>query len=356
MWIIIRLFLAVVAYLMRLRLPTLSPEAPHQLGGMSYFVDLTERKGKVTRFSIGTPLAAPWFRLSHEGGPDRFFKAVGMAREAESGDPEFDRLVYVAGDHPAVHALLRKSEPARVAIQEALAAGFTRISSNGACLTLDHPEGRNPKQDELALLGRLRAALVRLEGSRANPFADGFLWKVVVVEAAVWSILAYAIGGFVELFFNKQDYHLQTGSLIRYGLGAALVLFVLLFGAIAVFLRGSSRGHRILVESAIVLALGLPIAGLQLVSDLNRGLDGGTEVVFTRKIRDVEKRRSRRSTSYYLHLAGRSAGEPTGLPAKIKVEHALYEQASPGALAAVHVAPGWLGLPWYRRIEILPGP
>src|SRR5687768_2632914 len=101
MWIIVRLFLAVVAYGMRLRLPTSRPEATHQLDGTPYFVDLTERKGKVTRFSMGTPLEAPWFRLSREGGLDRFFKAIGMAREAESGDPEFDRLVYVAGDHPA---------------------------------------------------------------------------------------------------------------------------------------------------------------------------------------------------------------------------------------------------------------
>lgn len=355
MWIIVRLFLAVAAYLMRLRLPTGGQEATHRLDGMPYFVDLTKRKGKITEFSIGTPLEAPWFRLTREGGLDRFFKAIGMAREAESGDAEFDRLVYVAGDHPAVHALLRKSEPARAAIQEAFAAGFTRIASNGACLTLDHPEGRNPTEDELALLRRLRAALVGLQGRSAKPFADGFLWKVVVVEAAVWSILAYAIGGVVELFFNKQDYYLRSGPLILYGLGAALVLFVLLFGAIAVFLRGSSRGHRILVESAIVLALGLPTTGMQVVSDLNRGLDGETEVVFTRKINDVERKRSRRSTRYYLHLAGESAGEPIGLPTKIQVERALYETARPGALAVVHVAPGWLGLPWYRRIEIAPG-
>jgi hypothetical protein len=353
MWIVVRLFLAITAYLMRTRLSARRIEPTDQLEGVPYFVDLTVQKEKVRRFRIGTPLAAPWFKLTRESDVDRFFKAIGMAQEAESGDPDFDRLIYVAGDHPAVHDLLRRSGPARAVIQEAFAAGFTRISSNGACLTLEHPEGRGPTTDEKKLLVRLRAAMGGLEGSSTHPFADGFVWKAVAVEAAVWSILGYAVGSVIDLFINREDYHLHTGPLLLRGFGAALLLFVSLVGTIGLFLRGSSRGHRILVECAIVLTLGLPVAGVQLVSDLNRGLDGPSEVVFTREIRDVEKRRHRRSTSYYLHLAPQLAGDPTGLPTRIEVERSVYERARAGAVAALHVAPGWLGLPWYRRIEIL---
>jgi hypothetical protein len=311
------------------------------------------RKEKIRRFGIGTPLVAPWFRLTREAHLDRFFKAIGMAREAETGDREFDRLVYVAGDHPAVHQLLRQSAPARAAIRAVLAAGFVRISSNGACLTLEHPEARGPTADELKLLVPLRAALVKWEGPGSSRFLDRFQWKVVAVEAAVWSIVAYAAGSVIDRLFNREDYHVQLMPLVQRGLIAALLLFLFLFTAIAMFLRRSSRGHRILVESALLLALGLPVAGVQVVSDLNRALDGGDEVVVTRRIEDVEKETGRRRpTSYYLHLTS-GPPEPIDLPPTIQVEEAVFSQAWPGAVAAFHVGPGWLGVPWYRRIEIL---
>lgn len=356
MWILVRLALAAAAFLVRQKKGPRAGAASGHHDGMPYFVRLSRTKAKIRRFSIGAALRTPWFRLTPEGGLDRFFKTAGIACEAESGDPEFDQRVYVAGDHPAIHELLRRSGEARAAIQEAFAAGFSTVHGDGVSLWLDHPDGREPRPDELQLLARLRAALVELESHPMIGLRDPFLWKTIAIEGVLWSIAAYAAGGVIEAVANKEDYHLHRAPLIGYGLLVALLFFALVFSAVLLFLWGSSRGHRLVIESAILLALSLPVLGVQAVSDVNRGFDRAEPSVVTRTIARAEHRRSRRSSSYYIYLAPAPAGQGPALPDRIRVARATYARASAGRLAEVHVAPGFLGLPWYREILILRGP
>jgi hypothetical protein len=136
------------------------------------------------------------------------------------------------------------------------------------------------------------------------------------------------------------------------GLGLAATLFIAIF----LWLRNSSRGHRLIVESAIGLILGFPVAGIQVVSDLNRELDHGEPQIVRRQIINKGSQAHRGKgggyTTYHLRLAPPAKPEEPMIPDWLQVNQKLYNGATPQSSLRVEVAPGWLGVRWYRRMSI----
>ncbi len=354
MWIAIRILAAVVAFIARhIQRLLFSPTPVGAFEGTLYFQKLEkDKKGKVTGFRVGVHLRVPVIlRLQAEHASDRLFKALGLAKEFQTGDNEFDREIYVACDHPALFHLLLEDERARMKIREVLGAGFHRISTDGEALWIERTVDREPTVTELKLLVELRNVLAELE-SRLRHYSDPFVAKAVAVEAVTWSVFAYAAGALLELTFNRVDYHVDSWQLLGPGLLAATILFGLLFGLVVALLRGSSRGHRILVEGAVLLVISVPVASVQTVSDLNRYLDSSETVVISREIERAEVRRGRKSTAYYLVLAPVMGPSQVDLPSRIRVTRDVYSQATPGLALDLHLGRGWLGFPWYRRIVV----
>jgi hypothetical protein len=123
-------------------------------------------------------------------------------------------------------------------------------------------------------------------------------------------------------------------------------------------MRGSSRGHRIIVESAIVLVLGLPVAGIQVVGDSNRALDDAPPALVTRtigycEVREHRGRRGRRWYSYHVWLAP-AVEHPAGpsLPAEIEVTRSICNRAAAGDAIELEIGPGRWSIPWYRSIRV----
>lgn len=378
MWIVLRLVLAVLAFLARLLYRALPLTPTGMVGAVPYAVVLTRRLGSIRRFRVGIPFEAPRFRLTRESEADRLFKIdLRIASELQTGDSAFDHLVYVAGDHPAVHRLLKESAEARAAITAVFAVGFTSITSNGAALWLRHPAEREPTAEELECARRLGVALEGLRGS-GGALMDPFVRRLVVIEALLWMVTAYAAGGFLDWLVHDDDPHLDRGRLIGLGILAAVALFLVLFGAVVLVLRGSSRGHRLLIECAAVLLLCLPVAGTQAVSDLNRALDPNIDTVVVCSIRRAMIERPAKSSATKRRrgrLLGRvfdgtidaamglaadthvwqldigREGLAIGIPARMEVTAEQYRSAGPGDPVAVHVASGFLGVPWLREVS-----
>ncbi|MNT28989.1 hypothetical protein D3C72_1647110 [compost metagenome] len=137
------------------------------------------------------------------------------------------------------------------------------------------------------------------------------------------------------------------------GLGISLVAFV----AIWFVFHSSSRGHRILIESFLVLILTGPIASAQLVADLNRGLD---KSIPKEIVRDVERgdvrvtTRRNRSKSYHYYLIfpyQDSHAQNLALPLEMQVEKFQYDASVQSKKVVLGVREGFLGLPWYSSIN-----
>lgn len=362
MWIAFRLILAVVGYVVRQLSRGKKAASDGMFQGIPYFVTHRENKKAYKGFTIGMERRSPtWLRCHAESSVDRFFKWLGVANEVQTGDERFDDLVYVTCDHPYIQALLAETPELRDAIAQVFDEGYSRVMFNGSTVAIERQADHRPMQRDFELLQRIHAASVRLEDEMPSRFADPFLWKALMVEGVIWAIGGYAIGAVVEMIVNPEDVHLSHRAVIKAGLWLAGIAFVVLLGLIVLGMRGSSRGHRVIVESALVLLLGLPSSAIQIVGDTNRALDDAPATVVVRAASQCEVRvetsrrrwgRKRTSHTYHLWLQPPSEPSPTVLPQKIQIERHLCDAVSPGSEVELTIGPGRWGLAWYRKIRV----
>ena len=355
MWIVIRLILAAIGFAIRRLTRGRVPKAASSLEGVPYFETIHRNKQSITGFTIGMARASPtWIRLHAESRIDRFCKWLGIANELQTGDKPFDDRLYITCDHPHVHAVLRESKPLRDAILAAFDAGYLWIRFDGATVRMRRHVHADPSPQDKKLLTDVWRAAAALASEPPSRFADPFLWKALAVEGVIWGFLGYAIGAFIESRVHTEDYHLWPSQVVKTGLVVAVVSFFALLAVIALWMRGSSRGHRVIVESAIVLLLGLPITAIQLVGDTNRGLDSAPAIHAERKLERCEQRKHRTKHNYYYtyHLWLDSPAELVGprLPRDIEVPSALC--GMPGAPVHLEIGPGRWNIPWYREIVV----
>lgn len=357
MWIAFRLILAVIGFVIRQLSRGKQRATDGVYEGIWYFEDIKKSKKSITGFTIGAERQSPtWLRCHAESAVDAAFKRLGIANEVQTGDARFDELVYVTCDHPYIQALLTESPQLRDAIAQVIEAGYKRITFNGSTVAIERDADSGPMPRDFELLKQLHAASARLEDEIPRRFADPFLWKAFVIEGFIWSLAGYAAGAWFETAIHDEDFHVSGAAVTFLGLKVAGIAFVMLAGLIVLTMRGSSRGHRVIVESALLLLLALPISAIQLVGDTNRALDDAAPMLVNRTTTHCEKRvhRRRRRTSYSYHVWLEPTAETQGpaLPESIQLSREVCEASTPGGAVAITVGPGRWGLPWYRQIQI----
>lgn len=366
MWLVIRLLIAVGAGVVRLLSPSWRGKPTGEAGGRPTYQSLSKTKrGAITGFRLGIGLDSGFvFDFHKESDSDRFFKWIGLSEEVQTGDAAFDQRIYVACDHLGLHDILTNEPRARAAIMASLDAGFERIRSDGKVLWTRKAADKEPGPEDFAPLVELAESLSCLErrdGHRVHmprPFALRF----IIVEAVVWSIFGYAASSWITLSYDFGWSYFEYGRLLWLGALSAAFMIAALFGLIVVFLRGSSRAHRILVESGILLTLALPVAGVSIVSDINANSPGGARVSVDCEIVSKQKvthrrRRGGTTTDYYINLAP-PAAQPVGFeaPRRVQVGFCDYEIAEPKGILGMQIEPGSLGIPWIAERTVRPAP
>lgn len=357
MWIFLRLLLALAGFAIRTLARGRSPKEMGQFEGTPYTSKIFTAKGHTNAFEIGMPRVTPaWIRLHVESAADRAFKAIGVANEIQTGDAEFDDKVYITCDHPHVATVLAQSKELRAAILEMFGNGYSKIFFDGQYVRAFRKADYTPTTRDLQLLHAVYAASWKLSDAPPSRLGDRFVWKALVVEGVIWSIAGYAIGAYIESGWEREDLHLAPFALWKTGLVVAAIAFGVLLLVIAMWMRGSSRGHRVIIESAVVLLLGLPIAGVQVVSDTNRSFDDSPAQIAERTYSHCEVqesgRRRRRRYHYYLHVSPSSEGP--SLPERIEIERDLCTAAnnSDDHTVTIAIGKGAWGHAWYRWIRI----
>lgn len=351
MWLVVRLFAALIGFWLRYHSSKRRITLKKQVGDLHYRERIMKsRGGQVVYHRLGILFERRVvFSMHAESTFDRFFKAVGISEEFQTGDGAFDEAIYVASDHPAFCAALRDDHKLREILTSFLAGGGRRkIWSDGKLLYFDSPHVEDPG----AMAPRLRELAERLaphlEGLGGR-LEDPFLWRAFAVEAVVWSIAGYAIASFLGNVFHPQDHHVRPLSIVAWGMGIGIGALGALTGAIAHFLKKSSRGHRILLESAIILMLALPVAGTQLASDINRHMDRGAAVAVEGQVTRRWVSRSNKSTSY--HVQVHSDSPLLGPVHDMRVHWGMYESLREGDTMTMTLGRGRLGAPWYKTIN-----
>lgn len=358
MWILIRLLVFAVAFAIRLRRHWFPPKKFGELDGDIFYYSVTKHKGKVRSYRVGVAFPVPVvFRLQAEDASDGFFKAIGYAKEFQTGDVHFDQNIYIASDHPALFEHLRERDEARRLVVDAIQSGYHRVSADGSYLWLEHKGEASPSETDIARVDELHNAFKDI-GRRIRLRADRYNARVVVVEALTYSIGFYALATFFEMVGDDADLHVDTAGLITLGLGVALIMFLVLVSVIRALLGESSRGHRILVEGALVLLLAIPVTGINLVSEVNRRLDVSAPVMISREVTQrfytTTRRKGRTRYHYYVAFADAPTIGKTTLPGKMKVSRSQWQSLPRRGLVWQNVGQGYLGFVWYRGFSRSP--
>jgi hypothetical protein len=359
MWILFKLAVTLLAIITRYirQFDNDQEEPAGHCDEVPYFEHVIKDKhNKTTGYRLGYQLETDVpFLLDAEGSANAFFKWLGISREFQTGDESFDRQVYLGCDHPLLQQALQQQESARQAVLALLQLpGANKIWSDGFILwftrSCDHASA---EQEQVLLLQLAKALQPVAEKTQQQP--TPFFWRYLSIEALVWGIFGYAGVAFLESRFVGHDYHLDSSAVLQVGLLASLALFAVLMTLIVLLLRGSSRSHQIVTESFFLLLLAIPICGTQLVSDLNRSQDRATAEMVLVPIKAMNSYSRRKGPdAYHLYMSTQPVLFGTAVPHKIEVTAAIYRIAAVDKQLLLVVKPGWLGLPWYQRMDVYP--
>lgn len=359
MWIFLKLAVTIMASISRY-IRQFEPDQPEPSGlcdEVPYFeTEQLDKQGKITGYQLGYSLQTEVpFQIDAESSASAFFSWLGISREFQTGDEAFDRQIYLGCDHPLLLNALQQQEPARQAILALLKLpGANKIWSDGTTLWFSRTCEHNSGATEQQLLLQLVQALTPIaEATRKQP--TPFFWRYLTIEAVVWGIFGYAGVALAEYYFVGTDYHLDSTAVLQTGLITSLLIFAVLILLIALLLRGSSRSHQIVTESFVLLLFALPLSGVQLVSDLNRSQDQATAEMVLVPIKDKRIATRRKGPDgYILYLSAPPRLFGTQVPHRIEVSDAIYSKAAVDKQLLLVVKPGWLGLPWYQRMDVYP--
>lgn len=358
MWILLKIFVALFAFLARYSTKSFqtwgTEEKNHN--GESYLEKIKRTKNSVASTSFGFPSKGKTlFKITKESFWDRMAKTIGLAVEFQTGDRHFDEHYYLACDSEGLQKAIQEDVGIRDLVHGLFQAGCQSIAGDGTHLWVKFPYDRSDDQDAINRSMEFNRSFNELRSKITRKFFDPFAAKALMIEAIVWSIAGYAWFAYPQFFIFREDVHLAQYPIMRDGLLAGVLLALSLVSIIVFFLRGSSRGHRIIVESIFLLALSIPVSGIQLVTDINTNLDRSEPWIVRSKIERVyeQEHRGRRGRRYYTYHMDIQpvAHDKVDVPLSIQVSSSDYRKLQQAGMVEIEIGQGRLKHPWFKAIR-----
>jgi hypothetical protein len=291
------------------------------------------------------------FSIRREGGTESFFKSIGFAGEAQTGDAAFDREFYLAGrSRDYIQALFGDAQN-REAVRALFALGLDRLELNDGELTAIR--GRPPQFLELSAL---RSALEQFAALRTTPAALQVAMHGIggvrtrSIDAVCVGALGVAAGGFMATIHLLEPMVDGQFALFADSWRQAVIVYGLLLAATLLFLRGRANAPR---ELLMIALLGLPsiwIGGVSGAMLANQYLDPSppqmVRVVLLHHYLSKGK-----NTSYHFVFAAWRRG---GADVNIVVPHEIYRKARRNQTWLLETRAGRFGYEWIDSLEPLP--
>jgi hypothetical protein len=352
MWIILRVFVFFVVAITRLSRRLSPPKVFGERNGTTFYQVVRRSKHHVSGYQVGVEFPVPvLFRLHGEAILDKKFKSLGFSTEMQTGDPVFDEAVYIASDHPAIGEYLAANPEARRLSLEAVQGFNSLVYADGQYLWFKFSGNALPTDADMVRVEALRNAFQGL-GKQIRLRVDPFTVRVALAEALTYTV---ALSALISLVENKADdyvFHLDLAGLVVYGLLAGALLLGVLMLAIKFIVGKSSRGHRIILESAFVLMISLPFTGIDIVSKVNRNFDEAPPIVIRRQVVSANSQmtvwRGRRRYFHSLDFADAPMVEGKTLPRREGMTLYHFQRSPHSGFVYQKIHRGYLGLKWYR--------
>ncbi len=204
------------------------------------------------------------FSIRREGGTEGFFKSIGFAGEAQTGDTEFDRTFYLAGISPEYIRALFSDAQNRDAVRALFALEFDRVELRDGRIT-----AVRRRHAQLLELDVLRSALDQFAALRTTPSAmqvaiqgiGGIATRQIDTGCAI--AFGVAVAGFMATTFLLEPMVDGQFAMFEDTWHLALVAYLPLFVATLVALRGRANAPK---ELLMIAVFGLPSLWVAAVS------------------------------------------------------------------------------------------
>jgi hypothetical protein len=316
--------------------------------GLPYHFHVYSRRrnsGSVLQLWVDTPNSF-FFQINSETGIDRTAKQLGVSREIQTGDAEFDRRFYItAHDEEAVRLMLQDAE-ARAAMQVLSDAGFIEIYQRkkrlGARMVY-YVE----RHSDLNFDGAV-AALYRIARSaeKVAPYAQHeqplgeFMSRSVHIFAAIFLICSVLVW-----IFGSSSYPVLDGKLLfRRSLGFCLTPLLVFLLTAFFALRERSTSHRELLLLFFVSLVSFPALFYGGCSILNGSYDNSQPQSHRQIVQRKWWSSGKHGRRYHIAVASWRQGHASE---QFSLPYSSYQHLVPDQSAVVIVTrAGHLGFEW----------
>lgn len=288
------------------------------------------------------------FSVRREGGRESFFKSIGFAGEAQTGDAAFDREFYLAGtSHDYVQAMFRDAGN-REAVRTLFALGFDSVELADGELS-----ATRRSRAQLLELSTLRGALEQLAALRVTPGAMQVAMQGLggirtrQIDAVCMAAIGIAGAAFMATVSLLEPMVDGQFAMFVDSWRLALIVYGVLAGTLLLILRGRANAPR---EFLMIGCLGLPSIWIAWVSSamlVNQYFDPSPpQTVQVALLRHYVTRGKHSSYHFVLASWRRPRRE-----VNIVVPYEIYQKAQPRQTWIVETRAGRYGYEWIDSLE-----
>jgi hypothetical protein len=344
------------------------PKNPALLDGRAYLYSIQRNKERVFRLELGISLRdTARFTLRREGTLDRFAKWLGLTREWQTNDLDFDGRVFIQSEDSRLHDALSLDRGLRVGIRTLLTIStvFRLEMSNGVLWVsssydgVSHGRGTDAEiagqfaKRVLSHLIRIGASLAEVSAPWENSRDPGLQRYRILLGAGT----VLGIAGMVSLFARPGPdfpHALQRSHIYTHATCATAIAFVLMLVMVLAWMGRASRTHRVLACMLFVTTPGVWCAASVYYEHRNnagkmQSVEFKTKVSAVHVREGVGRRRRRLlRRSYWVYF---TAMPDARIARSLKVDRQTYQSLSWNRCVFLDVHVGTLGDPWIAGIR-----
>lgn len=321
-------------------------------------------KGEVVSVLLGIEGIHQYrFSFKRESSIHGFGKWCGLAREFQTGDADFDSLVYILSDNSLLHRKLAASSEVRSAISAIFKFGINHLATVEELICADGKLWVVLKVGSSYGLGTIdnvaralipKLNLIKQEVNNMSP-RDITLWRdpVFLKAMVMFSVSSgLAINGGMHLmrtYYIAMPFLVDAAEIIKAAIILGLGVCVLLGLAALYFIGRSARTHLVIFEIVTMGLFGAIATSFVELRDFNMETDLSRPEAVVADVQSTYSKRGRKSgTKYYVVVRDWrcDCGDLTK-----QVPYDVYTQLRRSDKAELLQHKGALGYAWVSKVR-----
>lgn len=360
MWILVRILIlfVILGYRWLARLEKKLADETRQWRGREYGLALKhDNHNKLVTATVELSFfGSCWFQLDAESRSDRLLKALGLAREFQTGNKAFDEAIYISCDQTAVQSWFANNSRALELVQQLIQElNATSIRCQGYEVLITFAINEEPDETRLQTAFALLDQLKPLKDLQPQP-SDPFFWRIIAVESLLWSIAAYAIGGYIEYRFELLAMYASPADVLYFACTAGVLALIATYTSCRLLVGRSSRGRLVILEAFTLLIFTLPYASVLATKEINELQPSATPAVAVATVNSLYVDERPRRTTYHAVIATSDNPASVEFPSTLKLSSTDYSRIKPGWQVCLKVQRGLLQLGYVSESTFFPAP